>query len=199
VAKSPGKARAHLGLGTAMVRRGALVAAVAEFGTGLSLVGPDAPALEVALLHNLGGALIRLGRGQEAMGPLRRALEIDPTNPRTPQSLAVALWNMRDLDGAEAAARSVLARAPENGLALRIMGLVLLARDDDARAIPFLERAARADPTDASLHFNLGGAYAGMGRTSEACAAWRAVLRLRATDEVRAQARQNLALLQCPP
>jgi Flp pilus assembly protein TadD len=73
-----------------------------------------------------------------------------------------------------------------------------MARGDDAGAVPFLERAVRADPTDPSVRFNLGGAYAGLGRTAEACAAWRAVLRLRATDEVREMARSNLAILRCP-
>jgi hypothetical protein len=199
VAKSPGKARAHLGLGTAWVRRGDMARAAAEFDVGLSCVGPDAPGMAASLLQNLGVAFIQLGRAPEAVAPLRRALEIDPGNTLAPVSLAVALWSTRDLDGAEKEARSVLARSPENAVALRVTGQVRMARGDDAGALPFLERAVRADPTDAILRFNLGGAYAGLDRTSEACAAWRAVLRLRATEEVREQARSNLAILRCPP
>jgi cytochrome c-type biogenesis protein CcmH/NrfG len=76
---------------------------------------------------------------------------------------------------------------------------VRLARGDDAGAIPLLERAIRADPADASLLFNLGGAYANLGRAADACAAWRAVLRLRAPEEVRDSARKNVAILGCPP
>jgi Flp pilus assembly protein TadD len=199
VEKSPGKARAHLGLGGARMRRGDMERAAAAFDAGLSCVGPDAPALAASLLHNLGVAFIYLGRAPEAVAPLRRALEIDPGNTLAPVSLAVALWNTRDLDGAEEVARGVLARSPENAVALRVMGQVGLARGDDAYALPFLERSARADPTDASVRFNLGGAYAGLGRTAEACASWRAVLRLRATGEVQEDARRNLAILRCPP
>jgi len=199
VEKSPFKARARLGLGTAKIRRGDLEGAAAEFAAGLSRVAPDAPGLQISLLHNLGGALIRLGRAPEAVAPLRRVMEIDPGNSLAPQSLAIALWNTRDLDGAEAVALGVLARSPENAIALRVTGQVRMARGDDAGAVPFLERAARADPTDASVRFNLGGAYAGLGRTAEACAAWRAVLRLRAADGVHEEARSNLAVLRCPP
>ena len=198
VTRSPFKARARLGLGTAKIRRGDLEGAAAEFAAGLSRVAPDAPGLQISLLHNLGGALIRLGRAPEAVAPLRRVLEMEPGNSLAPQSLAVALWSTGDLDGAESVARSILARAPENAIALRVMGQVRLARGDDAGAIPLLEQAIRADPADAPLLFNLGGAYAGLGRTAEACASWRAVLRLRATDEVREMARRNLAILRCP-
>jgi len=199
VEKSPGKARAHLGLGGAWMRRGDMERAAAAFDAGLSCVGSDAPALAASLLQNLGVAFIQLGRAPEAVAPLRRALEIDPGNTLAPVSLAVALWSTRDLDGAEEAADRVLARSPENPLALRVMGQVRLARGDEAGALPFLESAVRADPTDAILRFNLGGAYAGMGRTAEACAAWRAVLRLRAPGEVQEEARRNLAVLRCPP
>jgi len=199
VEKSPGKARAHLGLGTAWVKRGDLERAAAEFGAGLSCVGPDAPGMAASLLQNLGVAFIQLGRAPEAVAPLRRALEIDPGNRLAPVSLAVALWRTSDLDGAEALAGGALARAPENAVALRVMGQVRMARGDDAGALPFLERAVRADPTDPTLRFNLGGAYAGLGRTAEACAAWRAVLRLRAAETVREQAHGNLAILRCPP
>jgi Flp pilus assembly protein TadD len=198
VEKSPGKARAQFGLGGAWMRRGDLERAAAAFDAGLSCVGPDAPGMAASLLQNLGVAFIQLGRAPEAVAPLRRALEIDPGNTLAPVSLAVALWNTRDLDGAEEVASSVLARSPENAVALRVMGQVRMARGDDAGAVPFLERAVRADPTDPSVRFNLGGAYAGLGRTAEACAAWRAVLRLRATDEVREMARSNLAILRCP-
>jgi Flp pilus assembly protein TadD len=199
VARAPLMARARLGLGTAKIRRGDLEGAATEFAAGLSRVAPDAPALRVSLLHNLGGALIRLGRAPEAVAPLRQVIEIEPGNSLAPQSLAIALWSTGDLDGAESMARSILARTPENGIALRVMGQVRLARGDDAGAVPLLERAIRADPTDASLLFNLGGAYANLGRAAEACAAWRAVLRLRAPEEVRDSARKNLAILGCPP
>jgi Flp pilus assembly protein TadD len=199
VARAPFKARARLGLGTAKIRHGDLEGAATEFAAGLSRVAPDAPALRVSLLHNLGGALIRLGRAPEAVAPLRQVMEIEPGNSLAPQSLAIALWSSGDLDGAESMARSILARTPENAIALRVMGQVRLARGDDAGAVTLLERAIRADPADASLLFNLGGAYANLGRAAEACASWRAVLRLRAPEEVRESARKNLAILGCPP
>jgi len=196
---APGKARGYLGLGTAKMRRGDLEGAAEALRAGLGHVATDGRGLEASLLQNLGVALIELGRAPEAVSALRRALAVDPGNPLAPVSLAVALWSSGDVEGAEDAARGVLARSPENAVALRVMGQALMVRGNDAGAIPYLERAVRAAPSDAALRFNLGGAYAGVGRPGEACGAWRAVLRLRATEEVRQSARQNLAILGCPP
>jgi Flp pilus assembly protein TadD len=199
VEKSPARARARLGLGMAMVQREDLRGAAAAFAAGLDRVAPDATALRVSLLHNLGGALIRLGRASEAVAPLRRAIELDPAGTFAPQSLTVALWTTGDLDGAEAAARDALARVPGSGVAAAVMGQVRMVRGDDAGAIPFLEAAARADPADASARYNLGGAYANVGRLEEACDAWRSVLRTPAEAAAHEGARRNLATLGCPP
>ena len=199
VAKSPGKARPHLGLGLALAQRGDAAGAVAELSAGLSRAPEDAIGLRVALLHNLGGALIQLGRTPEAVLRLRQAVELDPGAFEPRQGLALALWNEKDLDGAEQAARAALDRAPGAAAATRVMGQVRMARGDDAGAVPYLEQAVRARPNDAPVRYDLGAAYANLERKGDACASWKAVLRLPPAGGAQEAARQGLAILGCPP
>lgn len=198
VAKSPGKSRPHLGLGVALARRGDLEGARAEFVAGLDRAPPDAPGLQQALLHNLGGTLIQMGRAREAVDPLRRASVLDAAGTASRQSLALALWHSGDLDGAEATALGVLDGAPDSPLAARVLGHVRMARGDDAGAVPFLEQALRARPLDGEARYDLGAAYANLGRVADACAAWRAVLRTPGGAQVKDPALRGLEALGCP-
>ena len=73
-----------------------------------------------------------------------------------------------------------------------------MAAGDDAGALPFIEQAARARPSDAAVRYDLGAAYANLGRIAEACTAWRAVLLLPSNAGAQEAARQGLAILACP-
>lgn len=199
VRKAPGKARPRLGLGVARSRHGDLQGAAAEFAAGIALAPPDAPILGAALHHNLGATLVQLGRSAEAIAPLRKAVELDPAATDPLESLALALWIAGESEEAETQAGKVLDRAPDAPVASMVMGQVRMARGDDAGALPFLERAVRARPTDAVLRYDLGAAYANGGREADACASWKAVLRLPAAGDAHAEARNGIAILRCPP
>jgi Flp pilus assembly protein TadD len=199
VTKAPGKARPRLGLGVAKLRHGDLEGAAAEYAAGIARVPREATALHVALLHNLGNALLKLGRPGEALEPLRRAVELDPKEVPPREGLALALWKTGDLDGAEKEARGALDRKPDSTPAALVLGQVLMARNDEAGAVRWLEQAARANPGDAVVRYNLGAAYANLGRVPEACAIWRAVLLLPPAGNAQASAREGRAILACPP
>ena len=199
VEKSPGKARPRQGLGTALVRSGDLAGGVAEFSAGLARVPPEASALRLALLHNLGNALIKLGRPAEAVEPLRRAVELDPNEVPPREGLALALWRTGDLDGAIREARGALDRKPDSAPAALVLGQALMARGDEAGAVRWLEQAVRASPGDPVVRYNLGAAYGNLGRVAEACATWRAVLLLPPAGNAHASAREGMAILACPP
>jgi Flp pilus assembly protein TadD len=199
VTKAPGKARPRLGLGVAKLRHGDLEGAAAEYAAGIARVQPEATGLRAALLHNLGTALIRLGRAKDAVAPLREAARLDPAATSPPESLALALWLMGDLDGAEREARRVLDRKPDAALAALVLGQSRMARGDEAGAVPFLEQAVRGRPSDAVVRYDLGAAYANLGRVPEACAAWAAVLRLPSGGSAQEEARRGMSILGCPP
>jgi Flp pilus assembly protein TadD len=74
-----------------------------------------------------------------------------------------------------------------------------MARGDDAGAVPHLERAVRARPGDAVVRYDLGAAYANLGRVPEACAAWAAVLRLPSAGGAQDEARRGMSIIGCPP
>ncbi len=199
VAKSPGKGRPYLGRGVARARNGDLTGAVADFRAGLDRAPRIATSLRVSLLHDLAGALVELRRFAEAVAPLREAKQLDPEAIGPPQSLALALWSTGDVDAAEAEASEVLARKPDAWLAARVLGQVKMARGDDAGAAPLLEQAVRARPSDPVVRYNLGAVYANLGRTAEACAAWKAVLALPDAGGAQEEAREGRSILGCPP
>jgi tetratricopeptide (TPR) repeat protein len=199
VEKAPGKARPRLGLGTAMLQRGDLQGAAEQFAAGIRRAVPEATGLRVSLLQNLGAALVRQGRSKEALVPLQEAVALDPSAIPPAETRALALWLTGDVGEAERQARSVLARAPDSELCSLVMGQVLMARGDDAGAIPYLEKAVRARPTDAVLRYDLGAAYANGARIPDACAAWKAVLALPAAGGAQQEARQGRSILGCPP
>ena len=62
--------------------------------------------------HNLAGCLENLGRAAEAEAPARRAVELEPDNPRNQYNLAVALAARGDGTGATRALQQCLAREP---------------------------------------------------------------------------------------
>ncbi len=83
------------------------------------------------------------------------------------------------VDTALAIFEEVLAAEPDNRFALSRSGVALLRRGerrDLERAIPRLERAARADPLAAETRSALAEALTLAGRTEEAIAVWRAVV-----------------------
>ena len=198
VSKSPGKARPRLGLGVSLAQRGDQAGASAQFTAGLKRAPADAIGLRTSLHHNLGVALVGQGRSAEALEHLREAVRIDPTATAPAQTLALALWETGDAAGAEREARAVLDRAPGSPTAARVMGQARMAAGDDAGALPFIEQAARARPSDAAVRYDLGAAYANLGRIAEACTAWRAVLLLPSNAGAQEAARQGLAILACP-
>ncbi|HEX9670429.1 MAG TPA: sulfatase-like hydrolase/transferase, partial [Thermoanaerobaculia bacterium] len=80
------------------------------------------------------------------------------------------------VDAALAIFEEVLAAEPDNRFALSRSGVALLRRGDLERAIPRLERAARADPLAAETRSALAEALTLAGRDQEAIALWTVIV-----------------------
>lgn len=194
VEKSPRSARAHMNVGHASKQAGDLATAVREYETALGLAGASSD-LRAAILRNLGAAHLRGGDTRLAIETLRQALAVSPREPEVLTNLAVALHRQGDSAAAESFALSALRQDRNQPEALTVLGAIRMEQDDAGSSLAFLEEAARIDPDVPMRHVNVGVAYDRLGRTAEACAAWRRALALglggaaRAAVSTRAEAR----------
>ncbi len=114
-----------------------------------------------------------------------------PPDPDALARDAVARHQSGDLDGAERGYRTVLAMAPAHTLSTHYLGVVLYQRLRLDEALPLLERAAAASPTEPEFHNNHGLALAAADRNDEAIAAFRRALALKPDHAI---ASNNLGL-----
>lgn len=151
----------------------------------------DAPDWTIHL--QLGGALERAGRWDQALPHLRRAVELGPNQPVALNYLGYALVD-RGQD--VAAGRQLLERAsklrPDDPSITDSLGWSYFRTGDNARALPLLERAAQGNPASATINEHLGDAYWTAGRRFEARYAWRAAA-LHAEGEQQARIAGKLA------
>ncbi len=91
----------------------------------------------------------------------------------------VGLFNNRQFDEAEQAARALLQRHPGFGLGWKVLGSVLRQRGDATAALDCARSAVRLLPEDAEAHSNLGNVLRDLGRPQEALDSHRQALALK--------------------
>jgi tetratricopeptide (TPR) repeat protein len=133
------------------------------------------PADAVAQL-NLGNALARLGRLQEAQANFERALVIHPEFAEAHHHLGDLNLQLGRFDDAALRCRRALEIRPDYAEAHHTLGnaLLKLARVDDA--IASFRRAVALSADFAEAHMSLGNALRSIGRLDEAVARYRAAL-----------------------
>lgn len=176
VAKSPRKARAHLGLGNAYRRAGQLQSAIAEYRQALALASGEAPWLRTQIRGRLSSALLAKGDSAEAVPVLRAGLAEEPDETGLLGLLAMASLETRDLSAANAAAERLAATAGRYSASFRVLAMVKTAMGERAQALAALERAVRLEPEESQGRVLLARAYRGEGRFAEACAVVQPVL-----------------------
>jgi protein O-GlcNAc transferase len=92
-----------------------------------------------------------------------------------PEALAIALQHHRSgrLQAAEQIYRQILTVEPDHADALHLIGLIAHQKGNHELAIECMSRAVRLKGNDATIHNNLGGAYAALNRMPEATACYR--------------------------
>jgi tetratricopeptide (TPR) repeat protein len=210
IAAQPGLADAHLGLAEALAAQGRkqeAATALTEVGEGLigaGLYGAAAGALEraAALVPGSGRIHALLGRAlaldqkpRAAVAALERAValgSLGEADLRTRLYLGTALWDVGEVDRAEAELRRLAGESGAAFLPLFQLGRLLLWRGRAAEAVPWLQRAAAANPGAADAQVELARALEATGEAAGAVAAYR---RAAGIDPRRADARYGLALL----
>jgi Flp pilus assembly protein TadD len=165
---------------------------------------PDDP----EALNNLGQALVRLNRPQEAVRPLEAAVGLAPDKWAYRFNLARARGLSGDWNGAVEDYCVADRLFPDDHATLFNLALALRKSGRAADAIPALERVTMLEPADSSFLLMLGRTYDELDRTAEAAGVYRRFLSKAAgspeADSVRARLSQletsgtNAALLGSP-
>jgi Flp pilus assembly protein TadD len=114
-------------------------------------------------LAEYGYALTKVGRVDEGLSSLARAVVLAPDEPKVHLFRARGLWKAKDLEGAVESARKVT-RSPlstdhEAGEAFRILGAVYWEQGQIAEAEAALNDGLRREPGNAAIYANLGALY----------------------------------------
>lgn len=118
-------------------------------------------------LDQLQQAAARSGNARQALQSIFAIIQRYPFLPGPYLSAANIQMALRQYDEAEQYVLASLERA-ESAEGLRILGSLLLNRQQPEQAIIQLERAVQLAPSDAITRYNLAGAYALVGRMGEA-------------------------------
>jgi tetratricopeptide (TPR) repeat protein len=132
--------------------------------------------------QDLGAALIRLEKWQEAADVLGPLAEAQPDSYLAAYLRALALQNSHHPQEAEQEARRALSLRKDSADAQILLGITLSAQSRFDEAIAVLARAAELDPQSFDAHFYLGRAKYARSDTVGASAALESAVRLRPDD-----------------
>jgi len=175
VAKSPRKARAHLGLANAYRLAGQPARAIGECRTALDLASRDPVWIRNNIRGEMASALFALSRTAEAIAVVKVGLAEKPNDSGMLGVLAMAHLQRNELSDAEAAAEQNVMAAPESAAALRVLGFVRMRKGDYAAGTEAFEKALRLEPNELHGSMLLAEAYRTLGRKQEACDVLRSV------------------------
>jgi tetratricopeptide (TPR) repeat protein len=154
--------------------QGQLPQQIARLQTAFDRTPPDIDAG-----RDLGEALVRARRGDEAIRVLRRVIQLDPTDVTSMVTLERTLTNTGDLAGSiEILQRLVEADSRRAREWYQRMAQHALALHRDEQAIEYATRAVQLNDQDATAHLRLAELYRARSDMSHAIAALRRALEL---------------------
>ena len=149
------------------------------YESALALSGGDKAQPEVAwpLLLQEASALLDAGDWPTAKAKAMRALALSPQEPSILNFLGYSqIEHGDDVAGGTALIAQASKLAPDDPAITDSLGWSWYLRGDVGRAIPLLERAAKAAPAESDINEHLGDAYWKAQRRLDARYAWRAAL-----------------------
>jgi len=142
--------------------------------------------------HNLGWALTRQNKFDEAADQFNKTLQIRPNFPEANTSLAAILIIRKQFDKAMAHLQTALKMEPDNAAAHYNMGLIFEAQQKFDKAIHAYEQAVRLDRNNSDAFNHLGGLKREKGLLDEAAECFRQSIRI---APAYAEAYYNLAVV----
>ena len=135
-----------------------------------------APREEAYRANNLGVALLEQFKPKEAAEEFRRALKLDPRTTLARTNLAVALFNLPDVEAARAEAETAAAASPGSPQPHYILGLIAKQQGRVDDALASFRQVLKLDPRDVGANVQLGQLLAQQRKYAEAVAAFRVAL-----------------------
>ncbi|MFT3868888.1 MAG: tetratricopeptide repeat protein [Nibricoccus sp.] len=188
IEKNPASHIAHNNLSAALLAKGHADEALRHAQEALAL---DPPQSDRALSHiNQGNALLQLGRVDESIFQLQKAVETQPDLADAHNNLGSALRRKGDLDAAMHCFQKAIALAPAHANAHYNLGNAYFDKGAFDEAIREYQASLASNPTDPDIHTNLASACLRQQRLGEAVVHFQHALELAPTN---IQSHSNLA------
>ncbi|HUI06608.1 MAG TPA: tetratricopeptide repeat protein [Verrucomicrobiae bacterium] len=129
--------------------------------------------------YNLGDALLRAGRVQEAVAQYEQAVRIQPDYAAAHNNLGFALMELGQVQDAIRHFQQALRINPDFAEAHYNLGVALMGLGQVQDAIRHFQQALRIKPDDVNIHYNLANILMRLGRLSEAIAHYEQALRIK--------------------
>ncbi|MDQ3710636.1 MAG: FG-GAP-like repeat-containing protein [Acidobacteriota bacterium] len=126
--------------------------------------------------NNRGAAQLEQYNHQAGAAEFRRALEANPQLTAARVNLAVALFNLQDLEAARREAEAASTAEPERPQPHYILGLIAKNQNRTDDAIASLKKVLEIDANDVGANVNLGQIYVQQRKYAEAVGAFRLAL-----------------------
>lgn len=126
--------------------------------------------------NNFGVALLEQFKPKEAAEQFRRALGLDARLPLARINLAIALYNVPDVEGARKEAEAAAAQSPGYPQPHYILGLIAKQQGRVEDALASFARVLKIDPRDVGANVQTGQLLAQQRKYDEAVAAFRVAL-----------------------
>ena len=144
----------------------------------------ESAAPESAAVREFAGARFeRSGDLEAALREYRAAATMDRRRPGVHYRAGSVLWRMRELAAAQEELEKELAINPHHPMANLRLAQILIARDEHAQAVPYLDRCIAGMPEWIEARKELGKAYAKTGRLRDAQREWEWIAKARPEDE----------------
>ena len=135
-------------------------------------------------LHLLGVLARQVGRNEDAVELINKAVAINPDYAEAHNNLGNALKDLGRADEAAASYRKALAINPDFAEAYSNLGSTLKDLDQLVEAVESYHKALAINPEFVEAHSNLGHMLKGMGRMEEAAASYQKVLTFQPDDVI---------------
>jgi Tfp pilus assembly protein PilF len=163
---APKSGQMHQAMAHELYRQGDLTGAIENFREALT-ADPHLPGIQFELaeaLYNSPEPKLK----SEAEAEYRAAIAANKSDDKALCRLADVVAEKGNLDEAQRYYKQVLELAPNNTDAEVGLAFVYMQKEDPTAALPLLQRAVAADPTNIMAHYRLSTVYRRLGRPEDA-------------------------------